>query len=154
MTAGPGNRTEALERNCRGALERRHPVSPVPTRPQVPTHGVRDDEGACATAQAPTTATPIWPAMSHGRMRQITGSIHICALGQQTPAEQSAQTSVLVILIGGDDQGELATIVDLGDLDLQLLSHRDDVLDGLDTLAIVELAHLRDVQQTVLAGQQ
>ena len=51
-------------------------------------------------------------------MRQITGSIHICALGQQTPAEQPTQTSVLVILIGGDDQGELATIVDLGDLDL------------------------------------
>ncbi len=52
------------------------------------------------------------------------------------------------------DQGELAAGVDLGDLDLDLGAHADHVLDVLHALATGELADLRDVQQTVLAGEQ
>src|SRR5659263_707254 len=48
-------------------------------------------------------------------------------------------------------QRELAARVDLGDLDLDLLADRDDVLDVLHPLATDEPADLRDVQQTVAA---
>src|SRR5690348_2215309 len=52
------------------------------------------------------------------------------------------------------DQGQLAAVVDLADLDLNLVTDVDHVVDVLDPLAAVQLADLGDVQQTVLAGQQ
>src|SRR5690242_8179660 len=52
------------------------------------------------------------------------------------------------------NQRELAAVVDLGDLDLELLADRDDVLDVVDALATGEGTQLADVQQAVLAGQQ
>src|SRR5699024_1186678 len=52
------------------------------------------------------------------------------------------------------DERQLATVVDLGDLDLDLLAHTQDVLDVLDALALVELAQLRDVQQAVATRAQ
>src|SRR5215468_5439343 len=52
------------------------------------------------------------------------------------------------------DQGQLAAVVDLADLDLDLVADVDHVVDVLDPLAAVQLADLGDVQQTVLAGQQ
>src|SRR6185312_15522757 len=45
----------------------------------------------------------------------------------------------------------LAAGVDVGDLDLDLVAHVEEVLDALDALAV---AHLGDVQQAVAAGQQ
>src|SRR5659263_201519 len=48
-------------------------------------------------------------------------------------------------------QRDLAARVDLGNLDLDLLADRDDVLDVLHPLATDEPADLRDVQQTVAA---
>src|SRR3954451_4447521 len=57
-------------------------------------------------------------------------------------------------LVHDRDEGELAAVVDLGDLDLDLLAHRDDVLDGVDAPAAGEGAELADVQQAVLAGEQ
>ena len=41
---------------------------------------------------------------------------------------------VVVLLVGGQDQGELAPVVDLSDLNLDLLTDRQHVLDGLDAL--------------------
>src|SRR5206468_2807023 len=48
----------------------------------------------------------------------------------------------------------LAARVDLGDLDLDLLTDRQHVLDALHPLAADHLADLRDVQQAVLARDQ
>src|SRR5689334_11654397 len=59
------------------------------------------------------------------------------------------------LTLGQDgDERELAARVDLGDLDLHLLAHREDVLDVLDALAADHLADLRDVQQAVLARDE
>src|SRR6516225_12036266 len=51
-------------------------------------------------------------------------------------------------------QGQLAAVVDLADLDLDLVADVDHVVEVLDPLAAVQLADLGDVQQAVLAGQQ
>src|SRR3954453_23534538 len=60
----------------------------------------------------------------------------------------------LAVLLHHRHQGELAAVVDLGDLDLELLADGDDVLDVVDALATGEGTQLADVQQAVLAGQQ
>src|SRR5690606_40040475 len=67
----------------------------------------------------------------------------------------------LGLLLGGlllddldGDERELAALVDLGDLHLDLLADVHDVLDVLDALAAVQLADLGDVQQAVLAGHE
>src|SRR5262249_50649356 len=52
------------------------------------------------------------------------------------------------------DQRQLAAVVDLADLDLDLVANLDDVVDVLDPGTAVQLADLGDVQQAVLAGQQ
>src|ERR1700740_389660 len=52
------------------------------------------------------------------------------------------------------DQRQLAAVVDLADLDLNLVADVPHFVDVLDPLAAVQLADLRDVQQAVLAGQQ
>ena len=49
------------------------------------------------------------------------------------------------------DQADLAAVVDLGDLDLELVADVDDVLDLADPLAAAQLG---DVHQAVAAGQQ
>src|SRR4029077_6207033 len=52
------------------------------------------------------------------------------------------------------DQRQLAAVVDLTDLDLDLVADVHHVVDILDPPAAVQLADLGDVQQAVLAGQQ
>src|SRR5580693_6780333 len=52
------------------------------------------------------------------------------------------------------DQRQLAAVVDLPDLDLDLVADLDHVVDVLDPGTAVQLADLGDVQQAVLAGQQ
>src|SRR5690348_15280976 len=52
------------------------------------------------------------------------------------------------------DQRQLAAVIDLADLDLDLVADLDDVVDVLDPGTAVQLADLGDVQQAVLAGQQ
>src|SRR5690242_17205638 len=54
-------------------------------------------------------------------------------------------------LIVDEHEADLAALVDLGDLDLQLVADVHDVLDLADPLAAAQLA---DVQQAVLARQQ
>ena len=46
-------------------------------------------------------------------------------------------------LVDDGDERQLAAVIDLRDLDLDLLAHAQDVLDVLDALALVELAQLR-----------
>src|SRR6476659_1673683 len=60
----------------------------------------------------------------------------------------------LVAVLDDRDQRQLAAVVDLADLDLDLLADRDDVLDVLDPLAAGQRAQLADVQQAVLAREQ
>src|SRR5690606_19064073 len=61
----------------------------------------------------------------------------------------------LTLLVVDDGvQGQLAAGVDLGELDLDLLAHPEDVLDVLHALATDEPADLRDVEQAVLARGQ
>src|SRR5699024_10700211 len=60
----------------------------------------------------------------------------------------------LVFLVGVWCHRELAAVIDLRDLDLDLLADSDDVVDVFDALAVIELAQLGDVQQTVLARGQ
>src|SRR5699024_4795744 len=57
-------------------------------------------------------------------------------------------------LFGDHVQVQLAAAVDLGQFDLDLLAHREYVLDAVDPLAADQLAHLGDVQEPVLAGGQ
>src|SRR5262249_56718839 len=52
------------------------------------------------------------------------------------------------------DQRQLAAVVHLPDLHLDLVADLDHVVDVLDPGAAVQLADLGDVQQAVLAGQQ
>src|SRR5580693_1363956 len=52
------------------------------------------------------------------------------------------------------NQRQLAAVVDLADLDLDLVADVDHVVDVLDPPAAVQLADLGDVQQAVLARQQ
>src|SRR5690242_6126592 len=52
------------------------------------------------------------------------------------------------------DERQLAAVVHLADLHLDLVADLDHVVDVLDPGAAVQLADLGDVQQAVLAGQQ
>src|SRR5258708_29441806 len=52
------------------------------------------------------------------------------------------------------DKRQLAAVVHLADLHLDLVADLDHVADVLDPGAAVQLADLGDVQQAVLAGQQ
>src|SRR6185437_2565697 len=74
------------------------------------------------------------------------------------PVLRLAAAQVLARRLALDDldgnERQLAAVVDLADLHLDLVAHVDDVLDVLDPLAAVQLADLGDVQQAVLAGQQ
>src|SRR5699024_1270867 len=56
---------------------------------------------------------------------------------------------ILALLHG--DQADLAAVVDVGNLHLDLVADVDDVLDLADAFAVAEL---RDVDETVLAGNQ
>ena len=59
-----------------------------------------------------------------------------------------------LLLVEDRVQAQLAALVDLRQLDLDLVAHAQDVLDVLHALAAHQPADLRDVQQPVLAGGQ
>ncbi len=65
---------------------------------------------------------------------------------------ESYDSLISVVFVGSQHQRELATVIDLGDLHLDLLTDRQHVLDGLDAFTVVKVTHLGDVQQTILAG--
>ena len=58
------------------------------------------------------------------------------------------------LFLDDGDQRELAPVVDVVDLDLDLLPDADDVLDVVDAVATGQRPQLGDVQQPVLAGEQ
>src|SRR6202021_2667616 len=74
------------------------------------------------------------------------------------PGALAAAGEVLACRLTLDDldrnQRQLAAVVDLADLDLDLVADVDHVVDVLDPPAAVQLADLGDVQQAVLARQQ
>src|SRR5579859_6503931 len=95
----------------------------------------------------------------------VTATVAVAAAGAwpvatvtAVAARRLAAGQVLAGRLTLDDldrhQGQLAAVVDLADLDLDLVTDVDHVVDVLDPLAAVQLADLRDVQQAVLAGQQ
>src|SRR5579859_6275851 len=95
----------------------------------------------------------------------VTATVAVAAAGAwpvatvtAVAARRLAAGQVLTGRLTLDDldrhQGQLAAVVDLADLDLDLVTDVDHVVDVLDPPAAVQLADLRDVQQAVLAGQQ
>ena len=137
-----------------------------PTPTQTPTLAERTPGIVSVTTRSPpgrtvrrTRDAPPGAVRSLSRVRVEPG----CGLGcVRQPSSDSASLGVRCLgrprpsasLLDDRDQRQLAAVVDLGDLDLDLLADGDDVLDVLDPLAAGELAELADVQQAVLAGQQ
>src|SRR5674476_562978 len=81
----------------------------------------------------------------------LFGRLNRSSISVDLVASRSIESGVL----GHDrSEGELAAGVDLLELDLDLLADLEDVVHGVDSLATDELAHLGDVQQTVLAREQ
>src|SRR4051794_38424143 len=78
------------------------------------------------------------------RVGGLARSVRVRALGS------SAGRSVLALLRDHGAEAELATRVDLLELDLHLLPHRQHVVHAVDALATDQLADLGDVQQAVL----
>src|SRR5262249_5341264 len=88
------------------------------------------------------TAVPVRPA----------SAVPVLALATGVPAGQ-VLAGRLALQDLHRDQGQLAPVVDLADLDLDLVADVDDVVDVLDAPAAVQLADLGDVEQAVLARQ-
>src|SRR5579864_6499990 len=109
------------------------PAGAVPG-PAVP---VRAVSGPTVTVAAPFAAVP-------GRPGTLAAGV---AAGQVL-----AGRLALHHLDGYERQ--LAPVVDLADLDLDLVADLHHFVDVLDPLAAVQFADLRDVQQAVLTGQQ
>src|SRR5690625_554158 len=92
--------------------------------------------------------------------RRTTAPVSVCSVtsvpGALLGPRVSSGTSGAVVaggvllLLDHSVQGELATRVDLGEFDLDLLTHTQDLLDGIDPLTADQAAHLGDVQQAVL----
>src|SRR5690554_3972857 len=59
-----------------------------------------------------------------------------------------------LVLVDDGSERQLAAVVDLGDLDLDLLADAEHVFDVLDPLATRKLADLRDVEETVAARHE
>src|SRR5690606_25517092 len=105
-----------------------------------------------------TPAGAATPATARGALTLVVALVRVLAgvlgavgLGSRL---RLGSRSVLGLDDLDRDQGELPAVVDLADLDLDLLADADHVVEVLDALAAVQLTDLRDVQQTVLAGQQ
>ena len=94
-----------------------------------------------AVAVAAVTPVPGFPV--------FTGTV---AAGVAAAGEVLAGRLALHLL--DRNQLQLAAVVDLADLDLDLVADVHHFVDVLDPLAAVQLADLGDVQQAVLTGQQ
>src|SRR5918994_6715214 len=116
------------------------------------------------SAVATTTAVPLAAlaallvlTLSDGGVRRPVGVHHECRrLAGTGVLGRPGRGRLVPGLALGEHRCErqLAARVDLLELDLDLLAHGEDVLDGVDPLASDELAHLRDVEKPVLARQK
>src|SRR6478735_9235852 len=127
-----------------------------PTPTHTPMEADRTPGSASVTTRSPpgstvrrTTAPPPW---SDRRVRVVPG--FCCAADDAKLLGGLVRIVGLVAVLDDRDQRQLAAVVDLADLDLDLLADRDDVLDVLDPLATGQGAQLADVQQAVLAREQ
>src|SRR5271156_4177734 len=100
-------------------------------------------------------AAPVAAAVAAG---SVTGTLPGAAAGAVGLPRPLAAGQVLAGGLALDNldghQRQLATVVHLADLDLDLVADVHHVVDVLDPPAAVQLADLGDVQQAVLAGQQ
>src|SRR6476469_522529 len=145
-------------RKCE-APERDGDSSRDPTPTHTPMEADRTPGNASVTTRSPPgstvrrTSPP--PSSWDRRVRVVPG---FCCAAEAAKL-LGGRVRVVGLLTGlgaldDRDQRQLAAVVDLADLDLDLLADRDDVLDVIDPLATGEGAQLADVQQAVLAGQQ
>src|SRR6201999_1926382 len=130
-----------------------------------PAHGrlrvtQRGTKGTHLVAVPATRALPD-PASAFPVTTTVAAAVTVTAVTARavlTPAAGLAAAEVLARRLALDhldgNERQLAAVVDLADLHLDLVAHVNDVLDVLDPPAAVQLADLRDVQQAVLAGQQ
>src|SRR5664280_3138781 len=90
------------------------------------------------------------------RAARVSGRLVIEGLTRPRTAVRAARLYSLSCsgLLDHGDERELATVIDLGDLDLELLADRQDVLDVLHAGSAGVRPELRDVEQAVLAGEQ
>src|SRR3954464_6457001 len=106
------------------------------------------------------TSPPSGPVVSvrvvPGRCARPARSIGTELLGRRSGVVPTGRCGTVATgrLVEHRHERQLAARVDLGDLHLDLGTHRQHVLDVLDPLATRELADLRNVQQTVLARGQ
>src|SRR5690606_17803188 len=95
---------------------------------------------------AASAALAAGSAIASGTASAAVPAVAFAALG-------AALLVALGLLALGVDlvEVDLAAVVDVADLDLDLVADAEDVLDAVDALAV---AHLRDVQQPVAARHQ
>jgi len=104
-----------------------------------------------ATGALPGPAVPAVPAIAVAPVAAVPG-LPGRSPRESPPGQVLAGRFALHHL--DRDQRQLAAVVDLADLDLDLVADVHYFVDVLDPPAAVQLADLRDVQQAVLAGQQ
>src|SRR5262245_28926261 len=109
---------------------------------------------AAAPALAAPAVSPVTPVPA-----PLAAVATVAAVAAVTVAAVTvAAAEILAGRLALDDfhwhERQLAAVVDLADLDLQLIADFNHVIDVLDPHAAVELADLGNVQQPVLAGQQ
>src|SRR5689334_19350248 len=142
-------------RKCE-APERDGDSSRDPTPTHTPMEADRTPGSASVTTRSPPgstvrrTSAP--PSCSDRRVWVVPG--FCCAADDAKLLGGLVRIVGLVAALDDRDQRQLAAVVDLADLDLDLLADRDDVLDVLDPLAAGQRAQLADVQQAVLAREQ
>src|SRR5258708_27497305 len=109
------------------------------------------------SASPPATPVPALAAIATF-ISPVAAAITVATIPAVTTPVAIAAAEVLAGRLALDDfhwhERQLAAVVDLADLDLQLVADLDHVIDVLDPYAAVQLADLGDVQQPVLAGQQ
>ena len=99
-----------------------------------------------ATEVATTTRPGCWD-ISPRTTRAIialTGLLRLCV----------TLNCLALLVFNNCVQGQLAAIIDFGNLHFDLLAHLQDVLDVLNALATNQATDLRDVQQAILTRAQ
>src|SRR5271166_3343643 len=114
----------------------------------------------CPRVRCRVRRCPSWPSVAAAVAVPATVTAAVAAvpgaagtLAARVPAGQ-VLAGCLALDHFDRDQRQLAAVVDLADLDLDLVADVHYLVDVLDPLAAVQLADLGDVQQAVLAGQQ
>src|SRR5579859_2688853 len=107
---------------------------------------------SAAAVTAPAAVAPVPAPLTAVAVTAVTPVTAVAV----TPVAVAAEVLPRGLSLDDLDRHErqLAAVVDLADLDLDLVADLDHVVNVLDAHAAVQLAYLGDVQQPVLARQQ